>query len=327
MLDIHALLKNYRPKLSENSIRVYLSYLKNLIPVSKINTPEELGKYIVDNLDSLLSTIEQIESPSTQVGKLNTLIVFAMGLLGEKSHEYIKLSELRDKANNKYKKNTEQKSEKYTQNEISEEQYTKLLEKLENKAMVLMKAKTSNWSETQDIQRWVVLLVYQHHAFRSDLSPMGIYHGKTLPTEESNFLWVKSPRKMCFVMKQFKTKSTYEMVVIDVHKSIVTRMNKYIKYVETVRPDNLSLLVNKNNSPLSSASLGILFSSVFKQEYGKMFTITLNRKRVVSNDPAVQKLMENQKQVDKQAKEMMTSSQMLMQVYNQTGKSKKNTQN
>jgi len=318
MLVISDLLSEFRPNLSQNSKRVYLSHIKNMLPVSTFNSRIEMTQYIQDNLQDLIKKIEESKSPSTRSFKLNTLIVFTMGLLGEDSNEYKQLSQLRDKANEQYADSNKKVSKKYEQNAITDEQYSKVLNTLQQKAMVLMKNKSTNFKDVDEIQTWFILLVYFKHAFRSDLANMYIYYGPKQPTEsDKNFLWIKSPKKLFFVFKEFKTKKSYETVIVPVHKTILNGVIKYVKYLKDIRPDNDRLLVNKKGKGLTPNAIGTKFTNFWQDVYGKNFTITLNRKRVVTNSDMMAEYKDAKKKMDKLAKNMMTSANMLEKVYDQ----------
>ena len=319
MIVISELLSEFRPNLSHNSKRVYVSHISNLLPISSFNSRVEMGQYIRDNLKELIQKIEESKSPSTRSFKLNTLIIFTMGLLGEDSDEYKKLSELRDKANHEYVDSNKKVSKKYELNAITDEQYEKVLNTLQQKAMVLMKNKSTNFKEVDEVQLWFILLVYFKHAFRSDLANMRVFYGKKSPEddEDTNYLWIKSPKKLFFIFKEYKTKKSYETVIVPVHKNILNGVIKYAKFIKDVRPDNNTLLVNKKGKGLTPNAIGNKFTNFWQDVYGKNFTITLNRKRVVTNSDAMVQYKDAKKKIEKLASSMMTSKDTLEKVYNQ----------
>lgn len=312
------LIRQYRPNLSVSSLVQYTNVLINLF--KDIHTKEDLLKAIEkDNLDKILKTINDLHtSPSSKCFKYNSLISIFKGLIGEDDERFILVSKLRDECNKKYIDNLSEPVAKGSI--ISNEEYKSMLDKWRPEIDTLLQLEKHTKSQFFDIQSYYIALIYFHNAFRSDISPMDVIFTKSLPEDNTkNYIHVFN-RKMSFVMRAYKTASTYgEKIIPITDKDFIKELNSYIAFLVKYngRRNNLRLFSNKSNSSyLDTNNLSTLYSNIFKSRLGKPFSITLNRKRMVSDNVDVAQYVEAKKKVEDLADGMMNSVATQQAVYN-----------
>jgi hypothetical protein len=320
------LIKQYRPHLSVSSLVQYTNVLINIF--KDVTTKDELLKAIEkENLDKILKSINELHSsPSSKCFKYNALISIFKGLIGEDDPRFILVSKLRDQCNKSYIENLSNPVASGTI--ISNDEYKSMIDKWRPAIEKLLQAESHTKSEFFDIQSYFIALIYYHNAFRSDISPMDIIFTKVLPEDTTkNYIHVFN-RKMSFVMRAYKTASTYgEKVIPITDKEFIKELNSYIAFLVKYnnRRNNLRFFSNKSNSGyLDTNNLSTLYSNIFKSMIGKAFSITQNRKRMVSDNVDVAEYVEAKKKVENLADGMMNSVATQQAVYNVNTKKGKN---
>lgn len=327
MLYLNEFVKQIRPNLSDSSVRTYVSNIKTIFKPTDLESEETLKHALSnDKVNKLVSGLREKygKSVTTLQIKFNVIAVLLMHFFGDEDPRYISLSQQRNKQNDVYTQNAiENEDPKYVKNSVTPEQYDKVIQSYEMGALSTLKSESTSWKNRETLQTWLILMIYKYHAFRSDIANMRMVSQKTLPEDNDQNYCVIFNRKARFVMNEFKTKKTRGRVIIDANPVLNKYLVSYLKYLKKVEPDNKDgyiMFVNKHLTQMTPNQFGVVYKQAFQKELGKDFTLTMNRKRVVSENPAVQEYIRSKKAVDDLADNMMTSSNMLTTVYNQTGK-------
>lgn len=313
-------IKSIKPNLSLLSHNQYVSVLENLYPnVSNDNQLEtELSK---DNIHKIVSEIEEKYTSCSSKGfKYNVIIALVKNMYGTEDSRYTFLSKKRDECNEKYIKKAENGlTEKDKSKMVSHDEYQKMLTEWKDEIIKLMNKEKITRNDFMEIQSYYLCLIYYYYGFRVDITPMDIIFKKKLPDTNKNFLHVFN-KKYTFVLRQYKTEKSYgEKQIIIEDRDLINELSQYIKFLEKYndRKEGLRLFSTKSNSDyLSQSALSTLFTLVFKSRLNKPFTFTLNRKRIVSEDPDVQEYTVLKEKVSKLADEMGHSLSMQEEIYN-----------
>lgn len=279
---------------------------------------EKTVKLLKDNIDKIISDkiVDSGMSVSTKMARSNVLAVVVREVFPDNKDLFAKVSALRDSFNKKYEDDA---STNKKQLDVDNDMYMKLIKRLEPQALNAMK--TYEMADANVVQQYMVLLMYFYHALRLDISNMKFYTNGEPEDKGMNYI-VYNKRKWVMYLYEFKTKrSGKQRLVIPLHKNITKAINAYFKYVQHIRPDNDYFIWNYvHDKPLSENQLSRYYNDIFTKYLKKHFTVTDNRRRFASADPDVQSLIAAKQRVDEKADAMGTSADMLVKVYNQTGK-------
>lgn len=279
-------LKENRPKLSANSLKTYVSILKNLFKRVYPNEEPDLRKF--KDQDKFLEFLSNVE-PSKRKTYLSALVVIC-------NNDCDKYLSLMNEDGTKY--NQEQKSqkrtEKQTENWIEQDELREIISRLETEANRIFKLKTTpTMEELQNAQNYILLCLVsgQYIPVRRSLewAEMKISNFD----EESNSFEMPNRKPWKFIMRKYKTSrfhGTQEIVIPNELKKILT---KWIKLLRQVCPNVEYLLIDKFCNKLSSVKITQRLNSIF----GKKASINILRHSFITeqykNMPSLQELQDN----------------------------------
>lgn len=319
------LITKIKPDLAELSRKQYVNHLVKLFP--DINTEVKLKKSLT--LKKIEALIEKIEGNDkiTDLSRRNTynpIIVIVKHFFDVDSPQYVKLSNLRDKVNETYKeKSHTDMTEKETDNMVTSDEYEELLSDIEPKIRVILQSNKVSKADINDVIQYYILLIYYFYGYRVDITPMDFHYGPDKPDDtHKNYIWIipkgnNQQPTVKFVFYQYKTAKTYgENIVAITDKKLARHLFQFYTFMKQVLPDNEIAFLNRRlNAYMSVSELSKTFSAFFKKHLNKNFTITLNRKRIVSESPDVKEYIQAKQKAEKLSRQMGHDLNMQEKVY------------
>ena len=318
-------IRGIKPNLASSSVSAYASNLSMFFP--HVTTEKSLrAELTMANIKTIVAYLtESYASPSTRGLKLNSLIIVLKYLFGDSSEMYIFVSKKRDECNQNYTENASKKqfTEKDSQNFVSTEEYRKMLDTWEPTVKSLMAQTKIKRTEFNQIQEFYLATFYFYKALRADLENTHVVFTKDVPADTSkNYVHVHG-KSITIILNQYKTSKTYGQNTIEITGEGYDKILPYLNYLKNKTGENepIVLFLSKDGKKAITASqLSQLYSSIFIQRLHKKFTITLNRKRIISSNPDLVQYEEAQKKVTKLTREMGTSVNMAQNVYQKKSK-------
>lgn len=285
-MSLFDIIRADRPKISDQSIKTYLSNLKK-IGVTSEDTISKLlkPKDIIKEIDELKPTMKR--------NILSAILVLI------NAYDDIAKPKKKDTLYSEYKNELVNVNNNY-QSELGKNTKTATQEKNWS-SMAELKAIAKKMIKNGINQNSLIasLYTYQNPA-RLDYYDMMIVKPKDNMDEKRNYLINHSRNKKTFVFRDYKTANKYNEVRIPVSKELNTVLNKFLK----AHPNRKYLLQKKNGEPLSRNALGKMIPSIFS-DTGKHITLNLIRHMFVSENIDIEKI-----KADKQlAESMMHSSE------------------
>jgi hypothetical protein len=314
-------INKHKSTLSELSKLQYINTLSTLLP--EVTSDAELKKALShENVLAIIKSIDEKYSNAQSRGfKYNSLIAVMKPILGETNKTYLHISELRDACNKTYQNRNlkHELTEKEQTNAVTTEEYDNLLSEHRQQIQELMKKDKLTKAEFNQIQQYFIVLIYFTQILRLDLTPVDIVFTKALPTDTSkNYLHVYQGR-ISLVLNSYKTSKTYGSKVYDFQNPLKNELKTYVDFLIRYngRKQGLRLFSNTGNSGyISPTNLSTqMFSNFFKSNLGKAFTVTDNRKRLISGNSDVQEYQELSKKVQDVADQAGHSVKTMEAVY------------
>ena len=235
-------IKQNRPKLSDSSLKTYISILVNLHKHMK--SEDETITYFDSNVKEILEYLKD-DNPQTRKSILSALYILT-------NNEEFRKKMLEDcgVVNNQYKE--QKRNEKETNGWISIDEiktiYNDLLEKVQNifnqKAML-------NYNVIVEFFLLMCLGGVSGIAPRRSLD-YGLMKIKDYDIKTENYY-----KNGKFYFNQYKTKEVYGTQSIDIPKDLITLIKKWIK----INPTNY-LLFSSNKNPLSSSQITRMLNKI-----------------------------------------------------------------
>lgn len=281
-------LRENRPNLSNNSVKTYVSILKNLYKKVYPNTPLDLNNF--KNQDKFIKHLEDVDG-SKRKTYLSALVV----ICGDDCEKYSTLmNEDGVKYNQEQKK--QKRTEKQTENWIEQDELQNIISNLEVEANKIFKLKTiPSMDELQIAQNYILLCLVsgKYIPVRRSLewAEMKINNFN----QESNSLEMPKRKPWNFVMRRYKTQKFHgdqEVIIPPELKKILT---KWLKLLNQVCPDAEYLLIDKHCNKLSSVKITQRLNKIF----GKNASTSILRHSHITdklkNMPSLEELEEDAK--------------------------------
>jgi len=283
MKEIAEQIKDNRPNLSDNSLKTYVSTLKNLY--KKVYPEDEtinLKKF--NNHTKFLNFLKDVDG-SKRKTILSALVVFCK----DDCEPY---REVMIQDAKQY--NEEQKEQKMTESQkenwISQDEIMTIYKKYESQARKLMKMDELSMAQLQQIQNWIIIAltsgIFIEPRRSTDWTEMKI---KNYNKESDNFYDKKK-----FVFNKYKTAKIYKTQSIETPNELKKILSAWVKINPT---DYLLFDVNKN--PLSPVKLTQRNNNIYD---GKI-SVNMLRHSFVS-DKYIGKSIPSLKEINDTAKNM-----------------------
>lgn len=283
-------LRENRPNLSNNSVKTYVSILKNLYKKVFPNTQMDLDNF--KNQDKFIKHLEDVDG-SKRKTYLSALVV----ICGNDCEKYSTLmNEDGMKYNQEQKK--QKRTEKQTENWVEQDEIENIISIVEQQANKIFKMKTiPTMEDLQNVQNYILLCLVsgKYIPVRRSLewAEMKISNFD----EESNSLEMPNRKPWKFIMRRYKTArfhGTQEVIISPELKKI---LSKWLKLLKQVCPNAEYLLIDKNCNKLSSVKITQRLNNIF----GKRASINVLRHSYVTdklkNIPPLEELQEDAKQM------------------------------
>jgi integrase len=288
-------LEKKRPNLSKQSLSTYTSTLKNLL-LKVFPTSDEITDF--DKSEEILKFLKDIE-PNKRKSILSALVV----LTDNKDYRTQMIDDIGD-----YNKEQSKqiKNEKQSDSWIENDEIVKLFEKLKKNSNLIYKKDNKTIDDLQQIQNYIILCllggIYIPPRRSKDYVDFKI---KSIDMDKDNYI-----RNKGFCFNSYKTYKTYGQQNIEVPKSLMTIIRKWIK----INPTDY-LLFDNNYNKLTNVKLNQRLNKLFD---GK---ISVNQLRHTFLTDKYQDMIETKQELEKDFKDM-GSSILQEKVYIKKNKSK-----
>jgi len=281
-------LKENRPNLSVNSVKTYVSILKNLY--KKVYPEEEFNLTKFKNQDKFLKFLENVEG-SRRKTYLSALVV----ICNDDCEKYLQL--MTEDANNHSREQKKQKrTEKQTENWVEQDELNQIINNHEVEANKIFKLKTEpTMEQLQDAQNYILLCLvsgkYIDVRRSLDWAEMKIKNFD----EESNSFEMPNRKPWKFIFRRYKTQASHGVQEIIISPELKKILTKWIKLLNQVCPNAEYLLIDKNCNKLSSVKITQRLNKIF----GRNASINIMRRSHVTakykDMPPLEELMEDAK--------------------------------
>ena len=293
-------IKEARPNIKDNSIKMYVSNLEKLKKLFDSDNYDFLKdeKKILDKLKDL--------SDNTIRNYLNAILIYLMAINSDKKYDdEIKIyTDLRDELNKKYEDNQASGtiSEKQKANFVDISEIYKMIETMgkEIKDRKIKKKEDLTSKDKQLLMIYIIFNIYVRLPMRNDVAGMEAIskrrYNKLSEEEkkEKNFLVVEKS-KMNMILNKYKTSKKYEENKIDIPKDLEKLLRLYIRINGMG-----TLFKSSTGTPLSRNALSqLLIKTTKKYMDGKSISTTMLRKIYLSS-----KYSDVKEEMEKDAKVM-----------------------
>jgi hypothetical protein len=255
-MNISEIISTNRPTLSTNSVKTYTSTLGNLLNKLNINNTEDLAKSKSDVIKYL-----EDKPPSRRKSVLSALFI----LTGDKEYQTHMMNDI---THYKTEVNTQEKNEKQEAYWISELELNTKINNLETVAKQLYtksKKQSLTMSELQQIQNYIIVLLYTMIQPRRSLDYTEMKINKESASENENYIDNKH-----FIFRKFKTSKFYGEQKELIPKQLLSIINKWIKISRTILGESYQnyLLFDINGNKLTSPKLTQRLNVIFGKKIG-----------------------------------------------------------
>jgi hypothetical protein len=315
MSKIEKYIKILKPNISQNSLKQYTSNISSVLNHLNYDIDDFTKDDILNNIDKIYNFLKKTYNGSTLRNKLNAFIIILKH--EDKKDDYNKFSTLRDELQEEYKnKATDNKfSDSEKQNYVSSDEYKKLLTKLRPTFNKLTKKTNLNIGELNEIIDYIILLFYFHFNLRSDLTYIKIITKNNDDNKKDNYLlWSRTKKQL--ILNEYKTARKNGSLFLDItDKNMINDLNQYINKIVIPYKFNYLIMNIGLTDSIVPSSLSTRFSTIFKKYLNKNFTINLNRKRHISENPDYKKYNELKDKLTETAKNAGNSIGVASTIY------------
>ena len=305
--------------ISPNSIKVYISNLKNLYRFITGENIEDIDEKHLDkfkDVNKVLKALNKYKDSTIKNYLVAVIIAFKLSDKYDKEiEEYNKhISELQTKVNDYYDEN--KKSESQKQNWVDYSEILKVLNELKsdvNNKKLLEKEELST-SELDLLQQYLVISLYSGARgippLRNDYSNMEIIAEEDIKDhDKGNFFVLRKKGNPYFLINEFKTSKKFGTEKIDISNKILKALIKnWLKYNNT----KYFLINPTTKTAMTPNGISKYISKIFKKRRDKTISSSLLRSIYITH-----KYKENLTTKEKKdlAEEMLHSKNMSENVY------------
>lgn len=283
-MDIAKILKENRPNLSDSSVKTYTTLIKSVCK-NVFKNMETTEKELNDEYEKVLEYYKEKPSASRKT------YLSALFVLTKNKHYQNEMNDDIQKV--KTFNDTQEKTETQRSNWLTQDKLDEVFNNLETNAKHLFKKTTLTGKEQQQMVDYILLLVMNGRLIsprrNMDYTEFKI---KNIDKDKDNFM-----DKSEFVFNRYKTNKFYNQQRVSIPNQLRLIINKWIK----INPTDY-LLFDSNQNKLTSAKVNQRFNKLFGSRQG------VNSIRHLFLTSKFGYTIEQQKEMDKTAEEMGTSS-------------------
>ena len=281
-MSLTEIIKKKRPNLKDISINQYtksLNKLKELFESDDFEFLKEPNE-VMEKLSNLHFT--------TIRNTLNAVIVYLLAVDGDE--DIIKTyTEKRDELNTKYEEEqakgviSDKQAKNFGDPKQTKEELNGMIEKMDEELKPIRKKEELSKKEKALLQVYTIFNIYMKMPFRNDVSNMdaikqGAFNKLSKEERESKNYLVINKNQLYFVLNNYKTKSKYEELKLDIEdKELKKILFYYLK-----RNGEGRLFKSQAGTPLTSNALSQLLLKTSNKYIGKSISTTLLRKLYLS---------------------------------------------
>jgi hypothetical protein len=291
-MDIAKIIKENRPKLSDSSIKTYTTLIKSVCK-NVFKDKEITEKDLNEDYEKVLEYYKDKPSASRKT------YLSALFVLTQNKHYQNEMNDDIQKV--KTFNDTQEKTETQRSNWLSQEKLDEVFNNLETNAKHLFKKTTLTGKEQQQLVDYILLLVMsgKYIAPRRPLDYTEFRIKGNIDKEKDNYM-----DKLEFVFNRYKTSKFYNQQRVNIPNQLRLIINKWIK----INPTDY-LLFDSNQNKLTSAKINQRFNKLFGGRQGS------NSIRHLYLTSKYGYTIEQQKEMDKTAEDMGTSSAQITGTY------------
>jgi hypothetical protein len=283
--SIEEVIKSHRPNLSTNSLRTYVSTLKNIYKKVYPNDKElDVKKFC--NYKDFMEELKGMEG-NKRKSILSALVVVCPN---DKNEHYRELM-IKDAKKYDEEQLENKKTKSQEENWIDQDEIKKIFYKYQEEANKLFKVKGDlTMPQLQTIQNYVLICLTSGIFIPPRRSlDWTLMKWRNYDTEKDNYY-----NKKVFCFNQYKTAKFYNKQDVPVPSTLKQVLTKWIKLI-----DNDFLLFDSNNNPLTPVKLNQRLNKIFD---GKI-SVNILRHSFIT-DKYANKPITNLKDMTETAKEM-----------------------
>lgn len=286
-MDIAKILKENRPNLSDSSIKTYTTLIKSVCK-NVFKNMETTEKELNDEYEKVLEYYKEKPSASRKT------YLSALFVLTKNKHYQNEMNDDIQKV--KTFTATQEKTETQKEHWLTQDKLDEVFNNLEIDAIHLLKKTTLTGKEQQQMVDYILLLVMNGRLISPRRSmDYTEFKIKNIDKDKDNFM-----DKSEFVFNRYKTDKFYNQQRVSIPNQLRLIINKWIK----INPTNY-LLFDANQNKLTSAKVNQRLNRIFQSRQG------VNSIRHLYLTSKFGYTIEQQKEMDKTAEEMATSSSMI----------------
>lgn len=280
MEELKKVIMDNRPKITESSIKTYVSMITNLYKQIHGKEKDFDYSYFLKNADEVIEHLKNKEAKNRKT-ILSSLVVICGDDNKKVCQKYRELM-MADaiKANKEHEK--QKKTEKQADNWISYDEVKKVYSNLKKEVSpLLLSKKDLNDDELQRIQNYIILSLYTDIAPRRLMDYTEMKIRGDINKDEDNYLL-----KNKFVFNKYKTSKFYGTQQIDIPLKLKLLINKWLKINTTD-----FLLFDNKQQKLTPSKLNQRLNKIFNKNIGaSMLRHIYISDEVLKDTPALEKL-------------------------------------
>ena len=293
MDEIRKKIKNYKPNLSDSSLKLYITKLKRFMQNGKFDIK------IFDNTDAIFKHLEEYPNISTRKSILTSIVVALQAqptpnkkLIEKYQEEMMKY--LNQEQSQVFK---QERTDKQKKNWIEMDDFVETINKVQQeiKQQGIMKKKELDNCEYQLLQDYIILRLYHEYPMRNDMASLHVIDDEKKIEENKNYLVVGDEYKI--ILQQYKTFKRYGKKEYILDKNLQRLVKKLLKY-----NDSGYLLLNKNRKgKLTRNNLTLHLNRIFMKYTNKKIGSSLLRhiqsSELNKDKPTLQQQQENENNI------------------------------